>query len=276
MPAPTWRRYLRFWRSDVDADLDEELRFHVAAEVEYLVARGWPEAAARDQALRTFGDVDAFRRDARAADERRIARAHRTETFTVLAQDLRFALRSLRRQPALTAIAVITLALGIGANTAIFSVINGVLLKPLPYREPNRLVMLWETLPGGDRPLVSYPNYLDWRQRQRAFEDIAAYNPFPGFTMTGQGDAQDVNGSLVTGNYLQLLGIHAALGRLITPTDDSPGAARVVVLRHGFFQSRFGGDPSVIGRTLLLDNRAYTVVGVLEPGARVSYRAGDA
>jgi len=276
VPSPTWRRYLRFWRTDVDADLDEEFRFHVDAEVEYLVARGWSAEAARDEALRAFGDVNAFRRDARAADARRMERTQRREHFTVLAQDIRFALRSLRRQPAFTAIAVITLALGIGANTAIFSVVNGVLLKPLPYREPNRLVMLWETMPGGDRPLLSYPNYLDWRQRQRAFDDIAVYNPFPSFTMTGQGDAEDVGASLVTGNYFQLLGVHAALGRLLVPRDDSLGAPRVAVLRNGFFQSRFAGDPSVIGRTLLLDNVAYTVVGVLEPDVRVSYRAGDA
>jgi putative ABC transport system permease protein len=276
MPSPTWRRYLRFWRRDVDADLDAEFRFHVDAEVEYLVARGWSAEAARDHALRGFGDVDAFRRACRAADERRMARAHRNENFSVLLQDLRFALRSLRRQPAFTAIAILTLALGIGANTAIFSVINGVMLKPLPYREPQQLVMLWETRPGGDRPLISWPNYLDWRQRQRSFEDIAVYNPFASFIMTGQGDAENVDGTLVTGNYFQLLGIHPVLGRLIAPTDDSPGAAPVVVLRNGFFQSRFGGDPSVIGRTLLLDNVAYTVVGVLQPDARVSYRAGDA
>ncbi|MFL5615191.1 MAG: ADOP family duplicated permease [Gemmatimonadaceae bacterium] len=276
MAPPSWRRYLRFWRSDVDADLDEEFRFHVDAEVEHLVARGWSAEAARHDALRRFGDVDAFRRDSRAADERRIGRAQRQENFAVLAQDLRFALRSLRRTPAFTAVTVLTLALGIGANTAIFSVINGVMLKPLPYRDPHRLVMLWETRPGGDRPLMSYPNYLDWRQRQRGFEDVAVYNPFASFTMTGQGDAEDVDGTLVSGNYFQLVGIHPALGRLIAPMDDSLGAARVVVLGNGFFQSRFGGDPSIIGRTLLLDNEAYTVVGVVQPDARVSYRAGDA
>ncbi len=275
MHVPTWRRYLRFWPSDIDADLDEEFRFHVDAEMEYLTARGWTPAAAREEALRCFGDVEQYRRDCRSADERRAGREHRKENLSVLKQDIRFALRSLRRQPAFTAIVVITLALGIGANTAIFSVINSVLLTPLPYREPHRLVMVWETRPGGDRPLVSYRNFEDWRERQRGFEDIGVYYPWASFTMTGQGDAARVDGALVSGNYLQLLGVRPALGRLVTPADDSPGSARVALLDNGFFQSRFGGDRSVLGRTLVLDDEAYTVVGVLPPDVRMSYRAGD-
>jgi len=273
--VPTSRRYLQFWPSDIDADLDDEFRFHVDAEMEYLTARGWTPAAAREEALRRFGDVEQYRRDCRCADERRAGREHRKENLSVLKQDLRFALRSLRRQPAFTAIVVITLALGIGANTAIFSVINAVMLTPLPYREPHRLVMLWETRPGSDRPLVSYPNFKDWRQRQRGFEDIGVYYPWASFTMTGRGDAERVDGALVSGNYLQLLGVRPALGRLVTPADDSPGSARVALLDNGFFQSRFGGDRSVLGSTLVLDDQAYTVVGVLAPDVRVSYRAGD-
>jgi len=273
--VPTWRRYRRFWPSDIDADLDEEFRFHVDAEVEYLTARGWTPAAAREEALRRFGDVEQYRRDCRSADERRAGREHRKENLIVLKQDLRFALRSLRRQPAFTAITVITLALGIGANTAIFSVINSVMLTPLPYHEPHQLVMLWETRPGSDRPLVSYRNFEDWRQRQRGFEDIGVYYPWASFTMTGRGDAERVDGALVSGNYLQLLGVRPALGRLVTPADDSPWSARVALLDNGFFQSRFGGDRSVLGSTLLLDGQAYTVVGVLAPDVRVSYRAGD-
>src|SRR5207249_775066 len=121
-----------------------------------------------------------------------------------------------------------------------FGVMNSGVLTPLPYREPHRLVMVWETRPGGDRPLVSYRNFVDWRQRQRGFEDIGVYYPWASFTMTGQGDAERVDGALVSGNYLQLLGVRPALGR-----------------------------------TLVLDGQAYTVVGVLAPDVRVSYRAGD-
>src|SRR5256885_3397711 len=170
-------------------------------------------------------------------------RQHRQENLIVLKQDLRFALRSLRRQPAFTAIVVITLALGIGANTAIFSVINCVLLTPLPYREPHRLVMLWETRPGSDRPLVSYPNFKDWRQRQRGFEDIAVYTPWASFTMTGRGDAERVDGALVSGNYLQLLGVRPALGPLATPAGGSPGPPRRAPLGHRLFPFPLRGAP---------------------------------
>src|SRR3989442_1138460 len=124
----------------------------------------------------------------------------------------------------------------------------------------------WSTSPHRDGPR---------RQRQRGFEDIGVYYPWASFTMTGRGDAERVDGALVSGNYLQLLGMRPALGRLVTPADDSPGSARVAVLDNGFFQSRFGSDRSVLGRTLVLDGQAYTVVGVLAPDVRVSYRAGD-
>ena len=272
MSGPTWRRYLRFWRGNLDADLEDEFRFHLETEIEELIVRGMSPDLARAEALRRFGDVDLYRRYCRSADQRRVERVHRQENLNVLAQDLRYALRSLRRQPSFTAVAVITLALAIGANTAIFSVVNGVLLKPLPYREPNQLVMLWETTTSNDRILVSYQNYKDWRVRQRGFTDIALYNPFPSFNMTGQGDAERVRGALVTGNYFQLLGVRSELGRLIGPADDSLASPRVAVLSDGFFQSRLGGDPAAIGRTLRLDGDIYTIVGVLPPDVRIADR----
>jgi putative ABC transport system permease protein len=272
MSAPKWRRYLRFWRSNVDADLEDEFRFHFETEVEELVARGMPHEAARAEALRRFGDVDLYRRDCRSADQRRLGRERRSEHLSMLAQDLRYAMRSLRRQPLFAAIAIVTLALGIGATTAIFSVVNGVLLKPLPYREPERLAMLWETMKDADRVMVSYPNYLDWRARQRGFEDITVFNQFQSFNMTGQGDAERVRGAYVAGNYFQLLGVRPALGRLINAGDDTPASPRVAVLAHGFFTARFGGDPAIVGRTLMLDGNAYTVVGVLPPEVRISNR----
>ncbi len=272
MSAPAWRRYVRFWRSDLAADLDDEFRFHLETEIEELVALGMAPEAARETALRRFGDADLYRRHCRAADERRAGRERRTENLSVLAQDLRYAIRSLRRQPLFATIAVVTLALGIGANTAIFSVVNGVLLKPLPYREPERLVMLWETMSDGSRILVSYPNFVDWRARQRGFEDVAVYNPFASHNMTGRGDAERVRTALVAGNYFRILGVRPTLGRLIDSSDDTPASAPVAVLSHGYFQSRFGGDPALVGTSIMLDGRAYTVVGVMPPEVRIADR----
>jgi putative ABC transport system permease protein len=266
-----WRRYLRFWGTDLDADVDDEFRFHLETEVEELVARGYTPDAARAEALRRFGNVDFYRLYCRSTDARRLGRQRRTENLNVLLQDLRYVLRSLRRQPVFTAIAVLTMGLGIGATTAIFSVVNGVLLKPLPYQEPGRLVALWETLKD-DRIAVSYQNYLDWRRRQHGFDDIAVYNPFQAFNMTGQGNAERVRGALISGNLFQLLGARAELGRLITPTDDRPDADRVAIISHGFFESRFGGNRSMIGRTLSLDGDVYTIVGVLAPEVRIPDR----
>jgi len=266
-----WRRYLRFWGTDLDADVEDEFRFHLETEVEELIARGYTADAARAEAQRRFGNVDFYRRYCRSADARRLGRERRTENLNVLLQDLRYVVRSLRRQPVFTAIAVLTMGLGIGATTAIFSVVNGVLLKPLPYRQPSRLVALWETLKD-DRIAVSYQNYLDWRQRQHGFDDIAVYNPFQAFNMTGQGNAERVRGALVSGNLFQLLGARAELGRLITAADDRPEADRVAVISDGFFQSRFGGNRSMIGKTLSLDGDVYTIVGVLAPEVRIPDR----
>ncbi|HEV8497776.1 MAG TPA: ABC transporter permease, partial [Gemmatimonadaceae bacterium] len=266
-----WRRYLRFWGTDLDADVEDEFRFHLETEVEELIARGYTADAARAEAQRRFGNVDFYRRYCRSADARRLGRERRTENLNVLLQDLRYVVRSLRRQPVFTAIAVLTMGLGIGATTAIFSVVNGVLLKPLPYREPDRLVALWETLKD-DRVVVSYQNYLDWRRRQHGFDDIAVYNPFQAFNMTGQGNAERVRGALVSGNLFQLLGARAELGRLITAADDRPEADRVAVISDGFFQSRFGGNRSMIGKTLSLDGDVYTIVGVLAPEVRIPDR----
>jgi len=267
MAPPAWRRYLRFWGTNLDADLDDEFRFHFDTDVDDLMARGMSPQQARAEALRRFGDVDQFRRSCQSADLRRAGRERRTERYSMLAQDLRYALRSLRRQPAFTAIAVLTLALGIGANTAIFSVVNGVLLNPLPYRAPDRLMMLWEAMPDGSKVYVSYPNYLDWKTKQRSFEDIAVYDAFHAFNLTGQETAERVAGALASGNLFQLLGIEPAAGRLLAPSDDTPAAPRVAVLSQGYFQSRFGGDRAALGKSLVLDGESYAIVGVLPPKA---------
>ena len=278
MPPPIWRRYLRFWRSDVGADLDEEFRFHIEAEVDYLVARGWSPEAARDEALRGFGDEDAFRRECRAADERRMARVQRKENLTVIAQDLRFALRTLRRQPAFTATVVITLALGIGANTAIFSVINGVLLRPLPYRDADRIVFIKEGRPKmgpgmGNR--ISPAEFVDFRALDGSVFQTSAIYEARSFVVRGDdGTLERVQGALVSGNFLRVLGREPALGQ-VPPTWSQNAAdptaalgALEVIVSHSFWRTRLGADPSIVGKTMPLDSGVATIAAVMPPNVR--------
>lgn len=182
-------------------------------------------------------------------------------------RDLRQALRGLRRTPGFTAVALLTLALGIGASTAVFSVLQTLFLKPLPFAEPDRLVFLYTTDPNrhfpGERFLpLSAPSYRDIAQRQRVFAGVAAYQP-KACDLTGHGDAERVPGLRVTGSFFQVLGVQAVLGRALLPADEH--GSSVVVLSHGLWARRFGADPSVVGRSVVLDGRAHLVVGVLSP-----------
>lgn len=180
-------------------------------------------------------------------------------------QDLRHALRRLRRSPGFTAIAVLTLALGIGACTAIFSVVDGVLLRPLPYPEPEQLVVVGETMmPDYPEFSVSPGNYCSWRAEARSFENLAA-TEHESPALTGLGEPVRTDALLATANYLPTLGLRPLLGRDFRPGDDRPGAEAVVLLGHGFWQRQFGGRPDVLGQSLQLDGRPYTVVGVLPP-----------
>ncbi|HEV3469193.1 MAG TPA: ABC transporter permease [Pyrinomonadaceae bacterium] len=178
--------------------------------------------------------------------------------------DARHALRTLVKSPGFTAVAVLALALGIGANTAIFSVINSVLLRPLPYREPDRLVFVMENFQQQDSA-VSFPNFADWREQNRVFEELAA-SRLTSFNLTGAGEAERLQGRMVTANFFEALGVEPAAGRDFTPEEDRPGGEAVAVLSHGFWQRRLGGDPKVVGRQLLLNGRSHTVVGVAPAG----------
>jgi putative ABC transport system permease protein len=181
-------------------------------------------------------------------------------------QDLRYGARMLMKNPGFTLIAVLTLGLGIGANTAIFSVVNALLLRPLPYAESERLALLSEKSRTGERDSVSYPNYADWRARSQSFEGMAIGWP-QNFTLSGGDGAARVPGYTLNWNFFPLLGVQPQLGRMFTESDDRYGAAaRTVIISHGFWQRRFGGELNVIGQTLRLTNEAYTVIGVLPPG----------
>jgi len=180
-------------------------------------------------------------------------------------QDLRFGLRMLLKNPGFTLIAVITLSLGIGANTAIFSVVNAVVLRPLPFAEPERLVWLWDTQPQLPTAPASLPDFLDWKEQNRSFEHLAAFQRGNMFLNTGDG-ARDTAVGLVTPEIFALFRVSPILGRTFTAEETLPGRSRVTVLSHALWQSRFGSDPNVVGRTVELSGAAYTVIGVMPAG----------
>ena len=178
---------------------------------------------------------------------------------------MQHAFRALRKSPGFTAVAVLTLGLGIGANTAIFSVVQSVLLRPLPYRDPGALVQVWNTyLPAFPQVPNSSGDFLDFQRQAKSFSDIAAYIDIPqGFNLTAQGEPERLESRIATSGLFPLLGIRAVAGRTFTPEEDKPGNAQVVLISHRLWQSHFGSNPSVVGRTLTLDGRGYTLVGVL-------------
>ncbi|MBA3318712.1 MAG: ABC transporter permease [Gemmatimonadales bacterium] len=189
--------------------------------------------------------------------------------MAALAGDIHLAVRRLRRSPGFTAAAVLTLALGIGANSAFFSLADAALLRPLPYPTADRLVMLWErqATAGKERERVSAANFLDWRRESKALDETAAWTSW-GFALTGGGDPEDLPSVRVSANLFRMLGVSPALGRGFLPEEETPGRDRVVVLSHGFWLERMGGDPKAVGRTLTLDGAPHEVIGVMPAGFR--------
>ena len=177
-------------------------------------------------------------------------------------KDVHLTMRSLARRPGFTAVVVLTLALGIGANTGLFSVVNAVLLRPLPYPEPERLVRFLGTREGEIRDTISYPNFFDWREASTTFSEAAAYDEWSP-SLTGEGRPERLEAALVSSEFFGVLGVQAAQGRLFVAEEDIDGQDDVVVLTHGLWQRRFGGDPGVVGRSVLLNARPHEVVGVL-------------
>ena len=186
-------------------------------------------------------------------------------------QDLRYGARMLLKNPGFTLIAVVTLSLGIGANTAIFSVVNAVLLRPLPYEESERLVFLSERSEQLEGMSISWPNYVDWRKSNNVFEKIGVYNG-NSYNLTGSGEPERLQAGQVSADLFTALRVNAALGRVFTNEEDKPGAGPVVVLGHALWQKRFGGDPNIVNRTIKLNDRDYTVIGVMPAGFQFSGR----
>ena len=178
-------------------------------------------------------------------------------------QDLNYGLRMLAKSPGFAAIAILTLALGIGANTALFSVVNGVLLNPLPYPDPNQVVSVASVAPGFGEASISYPDYLDWMRDNHSFSSLAAYKSFLDFNLLGQGEPQRVSADRVTANFLPTLGLTPSIGRNFTPAEDQLNGPPAVVLSNGFWKTKFASSPNILGKALNLDGTEYTVVGIL-------------
>lgn len=271
-----------FRKSAVEDELSEELRFHLEHLIEENVSQGMTAEEARYAALRELGGVDQIKEECR--DMRRV---NYIENFL---QDVRFGLRQFRRNPGFTAIAILTLGLGIGANTAVFSVINAVMLRPLPVRDPQRLVILkwsarqWPKWNGESRwsgcPIkanglkesvpegcsFSYPMFEQVRAQNNIFSAVFALVPSPHFGVSIDGHAGFADGEYVSGEFFRALGLRASVGRLLGPPDDSANASPAVVLSYSYWERQFGGAPSVIGKSITINNVPFSVVGVGPPG----------
>jgi putative ABC transport system permease protein len=189
-------------------------------------------------------------------------------TIHTLWQDVRYSARMLRKNPGFTVVAVLTLALGIGANSAIFSVVNAVLLRPLPFRDAGKLCLVTESLPSFPALGPSYQNYVDFRDQGKSFEGIAAIHPQP-MTLTGQGEPERLQAQFATASLFPLLGVNALEGHTFTADEDRFGGPAVVLLNYGFWQSHFGGAQSILGKSITLDDQSYTVAGILPPGFQI-------
>mgnify|MGYP001033083978 CR=1 FL=1 len=257
-----WMRRIRYvaFRTEEEREMEEEMRLHIQLETDDLIRRGVEPGEARRRATITFGGVDRHREAVREA--------RGVLWIEQLRQDVGFALRTLRRSPGFGIGAVLLLGIGIGATTTAFGVVDSVVLKPLPYASPDELVRVWPAAPetGQLRRTFSVPDFRDWRDGAETLDHLALYSDLPGApVLTGHGDPEEVPAAYVTGEFFDVFGTEAALGRTLRPRDDVDGFNRVVVVSHDYWTRRFGADPSVIGTTLTIDQQPYELVGVMPP-----------
>jgi putative ABC transport system permease protein len=244
------------WRRRREEELEEEIQSHLRMAIRDRMERGESAEEAESAARREFGNVGLIKETTRG-----IWGFGALETIW---QDLRYGARMLSKRPGFTIVAVITLALGIGANTAIFSVVNAVLLRPLPCEDPDRLVYFMKLTQQGYPEESSLPDFVDWREQSRSFERMAAATSRT-FNLTGVGEAERLNGEAVTADFFPMLSIRPAFGRVFLPEEDRPGASRVAILSHNLWRRRFGSNPDVVGLAITLNGQDYTVVGIAPP-----------
>lgn len=258
----------------IERDVDEEIHFHLQARIDDLMRQGHSKEDAEVIARREYGDLESARRELVGIDRRSARTSGWKDWLTGVWQDVRFAARGLRSRPGFTMTVLLTLALGIGANAAIFTVVDALLLRPLPYTAPDRLVHLWETYDSrvDQRSEASFPDYLDWRARNRVFTDLAGYQGSG--VVLGGATPQIVGAARTTANFFDVLGVKAFIGRTFVRDEDAVGAPRVVVLSFGFWTRQFAGDRGIVGKTIQLDGAPATVIGVLPKDFAFARQAG--
>jgi predicted permease len=266
-------RVFRIWRNpraSLEADVREELETHVAMWTEHLVARGMSRDDAERSARARFGSFDAALGTLYDSARRRETRVQFQERWSMLSHDFVFAVRQARRQPVFTVIALLTFALGIGVNTAMFSVVRGVLLRPLPFRDPSRLAAVWPTR------AISNAELLFMQHESRSLQSVAALSLGWGIAMTGAGEPRQLHAARVSVNFFDLLGVHPALGRSLAPNESGQGAWDVAILSHDLWVSQFAGDSAVIGRVVDMDARPTRIIGVMPAGFEALQAGVDA
>jgi hypothetical protein len=242
-------------------DIAAELRFHIAMRTQENISGGMPAAEAARAAMRQFGNLNSIKDSCHDVSGGGVLEA--------IWQDLRFAVRTLRKDPAFTAVVLLVLAVSIGAHTAIFTVASSVLLRPLPFHEPERIISIWsgDAERPGRRMHVSYPDFQDFRERQRWFEDLGVYASINFIVNTPDQSATRVAGAYVSANVLALLGVDAVAGRSFQPADDEPGS-RAALISYEMWQERYRGSPMAIGAPLTVNGLEHSIVGVMPEGFR--------
>ena len=244
-------------REDVINDIDREMRLHLEMQVDANIRAGMSPAEARETAMRSFGNLN------RAVDAAYDVKGG--GIFETLAQDIRYGVRMLAKHKAFTSIAIITLALGIGANTAIFSVVNELLLRPLPYRDADRITTVWEVSPRGrHQNTTSRANFRVWHDQNSSFQNMAAFSD-QRLNLTGTGEPEELSVQFVTPEFFKILGVDPILGRTFLPEVDKADQSPVAVLSYGLWQRRFGAQASLVGDTITLNDEKFTVIGVVPP-----------
>jgi putative ABC transport system permease protein len=252
-------------RPRIEDEVDAEFAFHVDMTMQMLVAQGMSPGDARAEAVRRFGDIAVIAAECLRFGRQRDRSRSRAEYMSELKQDIAFALRQLRRTPGFAITAIVTLALGIGATAAVFSALYAVVLSPLPFANPDRIVQFEAMRRGSPEQIFTGAELSALRARTDAFSYVAGVRFGAGFTLTGLDVPEVIGGMLVSADYFRVLGVSPRIGRSFVDSDDHPGAPHVVIMSDRFWKTRFAADPSIVGRTLRFDDEQYSVIGVMPP-----------